>query len=137
MQKHHSPVRAVKIPRLKGDGIGPRSETCVYCVGPIAMVLCLHQDDICIKRKLRVWKDRKCISLVGAKIPLTCAGRQTPPSQMRQYRVDKGNLRKLGRTYCHGTVFAPKEYLYQKEATSMERPEMYFPSRCGREVKLA
>ena len=39
---------------------------------------------------------------------------------MRRYRVDKGNLRKLGRTYRHGTMFDPKEYLYQKEAT-MER----------------
>ena len=97
----------------------PTRETCVYWGGPIAMVPCLHQGNIYMKRKLRVWRDQKCISLLGAKTPLTCAGRETTPSQMRRYRVDKGNLRKLGRTYRHGTVFAPKEYLYQKEATGM------------------
>ena len=94
------------------------------------MVPCLHEGNIYIKRKLRVWKVKKCIPLVGVKPPLTCADRQTIPSQERRYRVDNGNLRKLGWTYRHGTVFAPRQYLYQKEATIMERPEMYFPSRC-------
>ena len=129
-------MRAIKVPRLKGGGMGSRRETCLYWGGPIAMVPCLYQGNICIKRKLRVWRDRKWFSLVDAKTPLTCAGRQTTPSQMRWYRVDKGNFRKLGRTYCHGTVIAPKEYLYRKEATGMERPEMYFPSRCKNSTHL-
>ena len=42
----------------------------------------------------------------------------------------KEKLRKLGRTYRHVTVFAPRKYLHQKEATGMERPEMYSASRC-------
>ena len=79
------------------------------------MVPGLHQRNIYMKRKLRVWRDRKYISLVGAKNPLTSAGRQTTPSQLRLYRVDKENLRKFGRIYHHGSVFAPKEYLYQKK----------------------
>ena len=43
----------------------------------------------------------------------------------------QGNIytSKLGRTYGHGTVFAPMKYLYQKEATGMERQEMYSVSR--------
>ena len=94
------------------------------------MVPCLHQRNIYLKRKLRVLRDRKCISLVGANTTLTCAGRQTIPSEGRQHRADKRNLRKLGWTYRHGTVFAPRQYLYQKEANGMERPEMYFPSWC-------
>ena len=93
------------------------------------MVPCLQQGNIYIKKKLRVWRDRKCISLVGAKTPLTWAGHPTTPSQMRRYRVNKVNLRKLERTYRHGTVFATKEYLYQKEGTGVERPKMYFPSQ--------
>ena len=93
------------------------------------MVPCLHQRNTYTKRKLRVGRDRKYISLLGAKTLLTSEGRQTTPSQMGRYKVDKGSLRKLGRTYRHGIVFAPKEDLYQKEATGMERPEMYFPSR--------
>ena len=96
----------------------------------MAMVPCLHQGNIYIKRKLRVWRAKKCISLVGAKRPLTSAGCQTTPSQMSRYRVGNGNLRKLEWTYRHGTVFVPRQYLHQKEATGMESPEMYFPSRC-------
>ena len=122
-------MRTVKLPRLKGVDIGSATETCVNWGGPIAMVPCLHQGNIYIKRKLRVWRDQKCISLVGAKSPLTCADRQTTPSKRSRYRVGNRNLRKLGWTYRYGTVFAPRQYLHQKEATGMEIPEMYFPSR--------
>ena len=120
---------AVKVPCVKGDSIRGGTETFVNWGGPIATVTCLHQGNIYMKRKLRVWKTQKCISLVGAKSPLTCAGRQTTPSQMSRYRVGNGNLRKLGWTYRHGTVFAPRQYFHQKEATCMESPEMYFSSR--------
>ena len=101
-----------------------------------AMVLCLHQRNIYIKRKLRIWRDRKCIFLVGAKSPLTCARLQSTPSQWRRYGAEKGNLRIMGWTYRHGIVLAPRQYLYQKEATGMERPEMYFPSRCKKPTHL-
>ena len=94
------------------------------------MVPCLYQGKICIKRKITVWKDQKCIRLVGIKIPLNCAGRQTTPSQRSRYRPENRNLRKFGLNYRHGTVFTPKQYLYQKQATGMERPEMYFPTWC-------
>ena len=94
------------------------------------MVPCLHQSNIYLKRKLRVWRDRKCISLVGAKTPLTCAGRQSTPFQWRRYSAEREILRKLGWTYRHGTMFAPGQYLYEIEAMGMERPELYFPSQC-------
>ena len=61
--------------------------------------------------------------------PTSCAGRQNTPSRGRQYRAQNGKFGKLGRTYGHGTVFAPRKYLYQKEATGMERPEMHSVSR--------
>ena len=111
---------SVTLPHLKGVGIGPKTDTCVNCGGPIAMVPCFHQGNIYIKRKLWAWSDQKCISLFGAKNPITCADRQTTPSQGGRYRPENGNLRKLGWTYRHGTVFAPRQYLYQKEATGME-----------------
>ena len=97
--------------------------------GPMAMVPCLHQGNINTKRKLRVWRDQKCIPLVGAIIPLTCAGRKNTPSQGRQSRAQYGKLHKLLRIYLHGMVLAPRKYLYQKEATGMERPEIYSVSR--------
>ena len=93
------------------------------------MVPCLHQGNIYTKRKLRVCRDQKCIPLVGAITPLTCAGRQNTPSRGRQYTAENGKLGKLGRTCCHGTVFAPRKYLHQKEATGMERSEIYSASR--------
>ena len=127
---------AVKIPRLEGGSIGPSTESCINCDGPISMVPCLHQGNIFIKRKLWVWRDHKCIPLVAAKFLLTCAGRQNTPSRERQYRAQKGKFGKLGRTYGHGTVFAPRKYLYQREATGMERPEMYSVSRCNNPTYL-
>ena len=130
MQKPLLPMQAIKLVRLKEVGIGLRMETCVNWDGPIAMVPCLHQGNTYIKRKLHVWRDQKCNPLVGAKTPLTCAGRQTTPSEGSRYRPETGNLRKLGWTYCLGTVFASRQYLYHKEATGMERPEMHSSSRC-------
>ena len=116
-------MRAVKIPRLEGGSIGPRTESCVNCDGPISMVPCLHQGNIYTKRKLRVWRDQKCIPLVGAINPLNGADRQSTPSRGRQYRAQNGKYGELGRIYLHGTVFAPRKYLYQKEAKGMERPD--------------
>ena len=136
MQKPYVPVRAVKIPRLEGGSKGPRTESCVNWDRPIAMVPCLNQGNIYTKRKLRVWRDQKCIPFVGAKTILICAGRKNTPSRGRQYKAQNGNLRELRRTYIHGTVFAPRQYLYQKEATGMERPEMYSASRCKNHTYL-
>ena len=107
----------------RGRRFGPRTESCLNWDGLIAMVPCLHQANIITKRKLRAWRDQKCIPLVGVITPLTCAGIQTTPSRGRRYRAKNGKLPKLGRTYPHDTVLAPRKYLYQKEATGMERPE--------------
>ena len=123
-------MQAVKLLHLKGVGIGPRTKTCISWGGPITMVPYLHQGNNYIKRKLPVWRDQKCISLLSAKTPLTSAGRQTIPSQGSRYRPENGKLHKLGWTCLHGTVFAPRQYLFQKKAMGMERPEMYSPSRC-------
>ena len=124
-------MRAVKLPSLEGGSVGPRTESCVNCDGSISMVPCLHQGNIYIKSKLRVWRDQKCFPLVGAIIPLNGAGCQNAPSRWRQHRDQNGKLRKLSRTYLHGAVFAPRKYLYQKEAKGMQRPEMYSVSRCN------
>ena len=100
------------------------------------MVPCLHQGNIYTKRKLRVWRDQKYIPLIGAITQLTCAGRQITPSRGRQYRAQNGKLCKLGRKYGHGTVLALRKYLYQKEATGMERPEIHSANRCNNQTYL-
>ena len=129
-------MRTVKVPRLEGGSIGSRTESWVNCNGPISMVPCLHQVNIYTKRKLRVWRDQKLIPLVGAITPLTCAGRQNTPSRGRQDRAQNGKLGKLRRKYGHGTVFALRKYLYQKEATGMERPEIDSAGRCNNPTYL-
>ena len=93
------------------------------------MVPCLHHSNVYIKRKLLVWRVQKCICLVGARTAITCAGRKTTPCHVNQYRAKNGNLQKSGSTFRHGTVFAPKQCVYQKEATGMESPKMHFSSR--------
>ena len=92
------------------------------------MLSCLHQGQIYFKRMIRVWRDHKCMRLVGARIPLTCAGRKL--SHLKRGGIGSRSeiLRNLRWTYRHGAVFAPRQYLYQKEATAMETPEMYLPS---------
>ena len=94
----------------RGRRFGARTESCLNWDGPIAMVRCFHQGNIYTKRKLRAWRDKKCIPLDGAVTPLTCAGPQNTPSRGTQYRAQNGKLPKLGQTYRHGTVFAPRKY---------------------------
>ena len=70
----------------RGRWFGPRTESCLNWDGPISMVRCLHQGNIYTKRKLRAWRDQKCIPLVSAITPLTCAGRESTPSRGRRFR---------------------------------------------------
>ena len=124
-------MRAVKIPLLERGSVGPRTESFVDSDGPMAMVPCLQQGNIYTKNKLRVLRDQKYIQLDGTITTLTCTVRHNTPSRGRKYRAQNAKFGKLGRTYGHGTVFAPRKYLYQKEATGMERPEIYSVGRCN------
>ena len=78
----------------------------------------------------------KCIPLVGAKPELTSAGRQATQSHVRQYRAKNGNLRKSGSTFRHGTMFAPKQCLFQKEAAGIDSPKMHSSSMCKNRTYL-
>ena len=94
------------------------------------MVPRLHQSNGYIKKKLRAWRVQNCIALVGADTVLTSACKQSTPFHGGYYRARNGNMRNFGPTNPHGTAFAPKQWLYQKEATGMESPKMYCPTRC-------
>ena len=91
VQKAHLPVRDCKRPCLKQSSIGPSTEICGNPGVSLAMVPSLHQSNVYIKRKLRVWRVQKCIPVVGAKTVLTCAGLQTTPSHLSQNRVENRN----------------------------------------------
>ena len=130
VQISHLPVRGRKLPRVMGGSTGSTKEICETSGLPIPTVPRLHQCNGYIKRKLRAWRVQKCIVLVGADTALTSAGPQTTPCHGGQYRVHQGNMRNFGPTNIHGTASAPRQRLYQKEATGMESSKMYCPSRC-------
>ena len=130
VQISYLPLRGRKVPRFIGGSIGPRMEIRETSALPIYMILRLHQSNGYIKRKLRAWRVQKCIAIVGADTVLTSWGPETTPFQGRQYRAQNGNMRNFGPTNPQGTAFAPKQWLYQKEATGMESSKMYCPSRC-------
>ena len=124
--KPYLAVRAVKIPRLEGGSIRPRMESYVNLDGPITMVPYLHQGNIYTKRKLRVWRDQKCIPLVGAKTILTCAGRKNTPSRGRQYRAQNGKCINWDGPIAMGP-FSHKGNIYTKRKLRVWRDHKCIP----------
>ena len=120
VQIPYLPLRGSKLPRFMGGSIGPRMEICETLSLPIPMVPHLHQSNGYIKRKLRAWKIQKRIALVGADTELITVWLQSTPFHGGWYRAPNANMRNFGPTNPHGTAFAPKQWLYQKEATAME-----------------
>ena len=121
LKERYLPVRGRKLPRFMGGSIRPGMEICGTSGLPIPMVPRLDQRNGYMKRKLRALRVQKCIALVGADTVLTSAGPQTTPCHGWQL---------FGPTNPHGTVFAPKQWLFEKEATGMESSKIYCPSRC-------
>ena len=123
-------MRGRKVSRFMEGSKGPTMEICETSCLPIPMVPRLHKSKGYIKRKLRVWIAQKCIALVSAENVLTSAGLQSTSFHAGQYRADNGNIRNFVPTNPHGTAFAQKQWLHQKEATCMESSKMYCPRLC-------
>ena len=130
MQIPYLPLRGSKVPHFMGGSIGSRMEICEISALQIPIVPRLHQSNGYIKRKLRAWRVQKCIVLVGADTVLTSACKQSTPFHGGFYSAKNGNMRNFGPTNPHVTAFAPKQWFYEKEATGMESPKIYCPSRC-------
>ena len=79
----------------------------------------LHQCNVYIKRKLRERRAQKCNPCFGAKSQLRNTSLHTTRFHSAGCRADSTNLREFGATFHHGTVFAPMQCLYQKEAKGM------------------
>ena len=126
VQKPHLPLRSSKLPCLMWGGIGPRTEISGSSDVPFTMVPRLHQRNLYIKRRLKVWRVQKCTPLVGAKTALTCAGLKTISVWCEAVMARE---RKFRATFSHGTVFAPQQCLYGKEAAGMESIKMYYSCR--------
>ena len=89
-----------------------------------------HQKEPTGMERLEVYSASRCNN------PTYLCWPSNTPSRGRQCRAQNGKLGKLGRTYGHGTVFAPSKYLYEKEAMGMEKPEIYPASRCNNPTYL-
>ena len=87
VQIPHRPVRARKLPMFRTLRIGPPTENDGNSGEPIAMVPCLHQGNVAIKRKLRIWRAQKCNLLVGANTAPTSTGRQNSLVSYIPYRA--------------------------------------------------
>ena len=114
----------------------PRTESCLNWDGPIAMVPCVHQGNINTKRKLRALRDQKCIPLVGAITPLTCAGHQNTPSRGRRIRPRMESFLNWDGPIAMVPCLNQGNINTKKESTCMKRPEMYSTSRCNNPTYL-
>ena len=72
------------------------------------MVPCLHQGNIYEKRKLRIWRDQKCIALVGAKTHL-------PLWPVKIPRLEGGSIGPRTESLEIGTDLWPWYRVYTKE----------------------
>ena len=112
VQKPHRPVPSCKLPCVIQHRIGPAMEIFKISGLPIAMVPCLHQCNVYIKTKLRVWRAQKFNYPVSAKTAPTGTVLQTTSCHAAPYWASNRNFRNFGATFLHGTVFAPMQCLY-------------------------
>ena len=130
VQTPYLPLRGSKVLRFMGGSIGSRIEISETLAQAIPMVTRLHQSNGYTKRELPGWRVQKCIVLLSADTVLSTAWKQSTTFDGGQYKAQNGNVRNFGSTNPHGTAFAPKQWLYQKEATGMESRKFYCPNRC-------
>ena len=91
---------------------------------PFAEVPYLHQSNLNMKRKLREWRTQKFNPCFGAESPPRSTRTQTALFHAVPYGTVSASLRKVGTSFRRGTVFAPIQSKYEKEATGMENPKM-------------
>ena len=76
-----------------------------------------------------MWRAEKCNFLVSTKTAPTGTG-------VAPDHPSNENFRNFGATFYHGTVFAPMQSLYCKEATVVESPKLQFSSQCKNRTDL-
>ena len=124
--KHPVSREAVRAQNRKLPKLG---RTCRRCT-VFAPRKYLYQKEATGMERLEMYFASRCNN------PTYMCGPSKYPVSRGVVWAKNGKLPKLGRTYRHGTVFAPRKYLYQKKATGMERPEMYSASMCNNPTYL-
>ena len=124
LRQCHKPVLACKQPRCIRRDIGPTLEIYVPSGLTIAMVPSLYKNNVHFERKLSRRRAQKCNTCARVKIEQTCTGLQTTTLHSAQYRDVNGKMLFFWAFYRHGTVFAPKQCAYQKDAMEKESPKI-------------
>ena len=96
MQKPHRPVRVNKLSRVLQRRTLQAIDSFKISGLPIAMVPCLHQWNVYIKRKARVCRAQKCNFLVSAKTARTGTGQQTTPCLAAPYLASNRKFQNFG-----------------------------------------
>ena len=92
VQKPYRTVRACKSPRFEMRRIVPFMDFWGKSVVPIALVPCLHKENIDIKRKLQVWGAQKFNLYFGAKTVPNSTGVQITYVRTAPYSAVNGFL---------------------------------------------
>ena len=124
MQKAHLLARASKLPSFMHRRMGPSVQICGKSGLPFADLPSLHQSNLHMEGKLREWRTQKCNPCIGAESPPRSTRLQTTRFHAAPYGTVGANMRKVGTFFRRGTVFAPIQSTYKKEATRMENPKM-------------
>ena len=112
VQKPGGPVQVNKLPHVMQLLIAPAMKIFGILGLLFAMVTCLHQCKVYIKKKLRVWRAQKFYLQVSAKTAPTCTGQQTTSCLAAPYWETNRNFQNFVGTYRHRTVFSPMQCLY-------------------------
>ena len=96
VQKAHFAVRTCKENCFMQRRIAPTVQICVNSGLAIAMVPCLHQFNVYIKRTFRVFTAQKCNPCFGAKTPLRSTDLKRTRFHAAPYNADCTNLRNSG-----------------------------------------
>ena len=107
VQIAHLAVRTVKITRIHAASYMAAVRICGISELTFAILPCLHQTNIYIKRKLRQRGVQKCILCFSANSPPRGTDLQNYPESCRFVYGRSANTRVFGPTFRHGTVFAP------------------------------
>ena len=96
MQKPCRPVRVNKLPNVMQRRIAPAIKIFGILGQLFAMVTCLHQCKVYIKKKLLVWRAQKFNLLGCAKSTPTCTGQQTTLCLAAPYCERNRNFKNFG-----------------------------------------
>ena len=93
---------------------------------PFAMVQCLHQSNGYMKRNLGLCRVQICIPLVATISAHPCAGPQTTPTHVRQYRAEYGILGNPGLPFAMVQCLHQSNY-YIKRKLPLWTVQKYIP----------